>query len=101
MIKDTYLTDAFGEFWWDGDKAEYLEALDGAIDEIGELGCEIYAKRTLEKLKEMKECLKERIAEDIRDDGACPNCGEDMEYDDKYGEYVCPDCGSRYEDSYS
>ena len=93
MVKSTELTDAFGEYNGDCEKVEYLEALDGAIAEIEELGFETYAKRTLEKLKEMREDCKEEIKEEAEREGVCPYCGECMDYDDRSGEYVCNECG--------
>lgn len=91
MVKSTELTDALYDYWSDGEKVEFLEALDGAIAEIEELGFETYAKRTLAKLKEMKEYCKEEIKEEA--EGVCPYCGEDLEYDDRSGEYECHNCG--------
>lgn len=93
MVKSTELTDAFGEYNGDCEKVEYLEALDGAIAEIEELGFETYAKRTLAKLKEMREYCKEEIKEEAEREGVCPYCGECMDYDDRSGEYVCNECG--------
>ena len=61
MVKSTELTDAFYDYWSDGEKVEFLEALDGAIAEIEELGFDTYAKRTLAKLKEMREYCKEEM----------------------------------------
>ena len=65
MVASTMLTDAFYDYWSDGEKVEFLEALDGAIAEIEELGFETYAKRTLAKLKEMREYCKDEIKEDV------------------------------------
>lgn len=93
MVASTMLTDAFGDYWSDGEKTEYLEALDDAIDEIKELGFETYAKRVLAKLKEMKEDCKEKIKEDAESEGICPYCGADMELDVRSDEYVCHNCG--------
>ena len=93
MVKSTELTDAFGEYNGDCEKVEYLEALDGAIAEIKELGFETYAKRTLEKLKEMREYCKEEIKEEAEFEGVCPYCGEYLEYSDRSGEYECHNCG--------
>ena len=93
MVASTELTDALYDYWSDGEKVEFLEALDGAIAEIEELGFETYAKRTLEKLKEMREYCKEEIKEEAEREGVCPYCGECMDYDDRSGEYVCNECG--------
>ena len=94
MVKSTELTDAFYDYWSDGEKVEFLEALDGAIAEIEELGFETYAKRTLAKLKEMREYCKEEIKEEEAEfEGVCPYCGEYLEYDERSGEYECHNCG--------
>lgn len=93
MVASTMLTDAFYDYWSDGEKVEFLEALDGAIAEIEELGFDTYAGRTLAKLKEMREYCKEEIKEEAEAEGVCPNCGADLEYDDRSGEYVCNECG--------
>lgn len=93
MVKSTELTDAFYDYWSDGEKVEFLEALDGAIAEIEELGFETYAKRTLAKLKEMRDDCKEDIKEEAEFEGVCPDCGEDLEYDERSGEYECHNCG--------
>jgi hypothetical protein len=87
------LTDAFGEYNGDCEKVERLEALDGAIAEIEELGFETYAGRTLAKLKEMREFCKEEIKEEAEFEGVCPYCGADLEYSDRSGEYECHECG--------
>ena len=60
MVASTMLTDAYGDYWSDGDKVEFLEALDGAIAEIEELGFETYAKRTLAKQIGRASC-RERV----------------------------------------
>ena len=93
MVKSTELTDAFYDYWSDGTKVEKLEAIENAISEIEELGFETYAKRTLAKLKEMREYCKEEIKEEAEFEGVCPDCGADLEYDDASGEYVCHECG--------
>ena len=93
MVKSTELTDAFYDYWSDGEKVEFLEALDGAIAEIEELGFETYAGRTLAKLKEMREYCKEEIKEEAEFEGVCPFCGADLEYDERSGEYECHECG--------
>lgn len=93
MVKSTELTDALYDYWSDGEKVEFLEALDGAIAEIEELGFETYAGRTLAKLKEMRYYCKEDIKEEAEFEGVCPDCGADLEYDDRSGEYVCHECG--------
>lgn len=100
MVADTELTNVFYDHWSHEDKQEYLDALDGAIAEIKELGPETYGKRTLEKLKEMRANCKDGILQDIEDDGVCPKCGAYMDYNDRYGEYVCPECGCKYSDSH-
>ena len=93
MIKSTMLTDAFSEYNGDCEKVERLEALDEAIAEIKELGFETYAKRTLAKLKEMREICKEDIKEEAEFEGVCPYCGADLEYSDRSGVYECHECG--------
>lgn len=93
MIRSTMLTDALYDYWSDGEKVDFLEALDGAIAEIEELGFETYAKRTLAKLKEMKEYCKEEIKEKAEFEGVCPYCGADLDYDERNDEYVCHECG--------
>ena len=93
MVASTMLTDALYDYWSDGEKVEFLEALDGAIAEIEELGFETYAKRTLAKLKEMREYYKEEIKEEAEFEGVCPYCGADLDYDDASGEYECHNCG--------
>ena len=93
MVKSTELTDAYGDYWSDGTKVEKLEAIENAISEIEELGFETYAKRTLAKLKEMRDDCKEEIKEEAEFEGVCPDCGADLEYDEKSGEYVCQECG--------
>lgn len=93
MVASTMLTDAFYDYWSDGEKVEFLEALDGAIAEIEELGFETYAGRTLAKLKEMREYCKEEIKEEAEFEGVCPDCGADLEYNDRSGEYECHECG--------
>lgn len=92
MTASTMLTDAFSEFW-NGERVEYLGALEDAICEIKELGFETYAGRTLAKLKEMRENCREEIKEDAEFEGVCPYCGEYLEYDDASGEYECHECG--------
>lgn len=87
------LTDAFSEYNGDCEKVEFLEALDGAIAEIEELGFETYAGRTLAKLKEMRDNCKDEIKEEAEFEGVCPYCGEDLEYNDRSGEYECHNCG--------
>ena len=87
MVASTMLTDALYDYWSDGEKVEFLEALDGAIAEIEELGFETYAERTLAKLKEMREYCKEEIKEEAEFEGVCPYCGTDLEN----GE--CHECG--------
>lgn len=89
MVASTELTDALYDYWSDGEKVEFLEALDGAIAEIEELGFETYAKRTLAKLKEMREYCKDEIKEEAESEGVCPDCGADLEYNDRSGE----ECG--------
>ena len=93
MVADTELTNAFYDYWSDGEKIEYLDALDGAIAEIEELGFDTYAKRTLAKLKEMKEYCEEGIKEEAEFEGECPYCGEYLEYNYRSGEYECHNCG--------
>lgn len=93
MVASTMLTDAFGEFWNDGEKVEYLDALDEAIWEIKELGFETYAKRVLANLKEMKEDCEEDIKKEAEFEGVCPYCGADLDYNDRSGEYECHECG--------
>ena len=93
MVASTMLTDAYGDYWSDGGKVEYLDALEDAIGEIEELGFETYAKRTLAKLKEMRDDCKEEIKEEAEFEGVCPYCGEYLEYDDRSGEYECHNCG--------
>lgn len=93
MVKSTELTDAFYDYWSDGEKVEYLEALDWAIAEIKELGFETYAKRTLAKLKEMREYCKEEIKEEAECEGVCPYCGEYLDYNERSEEYECHECG--------
>lgn len=93
MVKSTMLTDAFSEYNGDCEKVEFLEALDGAIAEIEELGFETYAGRTLAKLKEMRDNCKDEIKEEAEFEGVCPYCGEDLEYNDRSGEYECHNCG--------
>ena len=93
MIRSTMLTDAFSEYNGDCEKVERLEALDGAIAEIEELGFETYAGRTLAKLKEMREYCKEEIKEEAEFEGVCPYCGADLEYSDRSGEHECHECG--------
>ena len=93
MVASTMLTDAYGEYNGDGTKVEKLEAIENAISEIEELGFETYAKRTLAKLKEMKEYCKEDIKEEAEFEGVCPYCGEYLEYDERSGEYECHNCG--------
>ena len=93
MVASTMLTDAYGDYWSDGTKVEKLEAIENAISEIEELGFETYAKRTLAKLKEMKEYCKEDIKEEAEFEGVCPYCGEYLEYDERSGEYECHNCG--------
>ena len=93
MVKSTELTNAFYDYWSDGEKVEFLDALDGAIAEIKELGFETYAKRTLAKLKEMRDDCKEDIKEEAEREGVCPYCGEYLEYDERSGEYECHECG--------
>lgn len=100
MVADTELTNVFYDHWSHEDKQEYLDALNGAIAEIKELGPETYGKRTLAKLKEMRANCKDSILQDIEDDGVCPKCGAYMDYSPKYGEYVCPECGCKYSDSH-
>lgn len=51
MVADTELTNVFYDHWSHEDKQEYLDALNGAIAEIKELGPETYGKRTLANLK--------------------------------------------------
>ena len=98
MVASTMLTDAYGDYWSDGEKVEFLGALEDAISEIEELGFDTYAKRTLAKLKEMREYCKEEIKEEAEFEGVCPYCGSDLEYDDASGEYECHECG--YGDGY-
>ena len=93
MVASTMLTDAYGEYNGDGTKVEKLEAIENAISEIEEIGLETYAKRTLAKLKEMREYCKEEIKEEAEFEGVCPYCGEYLEYDDRSGEYECHNCG--------
>ena len=93
MVACTMLTDAFYDYWSDGEKVEFLEALEDAISEIEELGFETYAKRTLAKLKEMRDNCKDEIKEEAEAEGVCPYCGADLEYDDASGEYECHECG--------
>lgn len=100
MVADTELTNVFYDHWSHEDKQEYLDALNGAIAEIKELGPETYGKRTLAKLKEMRANCKDGILKDIEDDGVCPKCGAYMDYSPKHGEYVCPECGCKYSDSH-
>ena len=66
MVKSTELTDAFYDYWSDGEKVEFLEALDGAIAEI---------------------------KEEAEFEGVCSYCGADLDYDDASGEYECHECG--------
>ena len=101
MVADTELTNVFYDYWSDKDKQEYLDALDGAIAEIKELGPETYGERTLAKLKELRGNCKEDMLKDIEDDGVCPKCGAYLDYNDKYGEYVCPECGCTYSDPHN
>ena len=100
MVADTELTNVFYDHWSHEDKQEYLDALNGAIAEIKELGPETYGKRTLAKLKELRVNCKEDMLKDIEDDGVCPKCGAYMDYSPKYGEYVCQECGCKYSDSH-
>lgn len=93
MVASTMLTDAYGDYWSDGTKVEKLEAIENAISEIEELGFETYAKRTLAKLKEMRDDCKEEIKEEAEFEGVCPYCGEYLEYDERSGEYECHECG--------
>ena len=93
MVASTMLTDAYGEYNGDGTKVEKLEAIENAISEIEELGFDTYAKRTLAKLKEMREYCKEDIKEEAEFEGVCPYCGEYLDYDDRSGEYECHNCG--------
>lgn len=93
MIKSTMLTDALYDYWSDGEKVDFLEALDGAIAEIEELSFETYAGRTLAKLKEMRDNCKDEIKEEAEFEGVCPYCGADLDYDDRSDEYVCHECG--------
>ena len=93
MVASTMLTDAYGEYNGDGTKVEKLEAIENAISEIEEIGLETYAKRTLAKLKEMREYCKEDIKEEAEFEGVCPYCGEYLEYDERSGEYECHNCG--------
>lgn len=93
MVASTMLTDALYNDWSDGEKVEFLEALDGAIAEIEELGFETYAGRTLAKLKEMREYCKEEIKEEADFERVCPYCGADLDYDERSDEYVCNECG--------
>jgi len=93
MVASTMLTDAYGEYNGDGTKVEKLEAIENAISEIEELGFDTYAKRTLAKLKEMRDDCKEEIKEEAESEGVCPYCGEYLEYDDRSGEYECHNCG--------
>ena len=93
MVASTMLTDAYGEYNGDGTKVEKLEAIENAISEIEEIGLETYAKRTLAKLKEMREYCKEEIKEEAEFEGVCPYCGEYLEYDERSGEYECHNCG--------
>ena len=93
MVKSTELTDAYGEYNGDGTKVEKLEAIENAISEIEEIGLETYAKRTLAKLKEMRDDCKEEIKEEAEFEGVCPYCGEYLEYDERSGEYECHNCG--------
>ena len=93
MVASTMLTDAYGEYNGDGTKVEKLEAIENAISEIEELGFETYAKRTLAKLKEMRDDCKEEIKEEAEAEGVCPYCGEYLEYSDRSGEYECHNCG--------
>ena len=93
MVKSTELTDAFYDYWSDGTKVEKLEAIENAISEIEEIGLETYAKRTLAKLKEMRDDCKEEIKEEAEFEGVCPYCGEYLDYDDATGEYECHNCG--------
>lgn len=93
MVASTMLTDAYGEYYGDGEKTEKLEAIESAISEIEELGFETYAKRTLAKLKEMRDDCKDEIKEEAEFEGVCPDCGADLEYDERSGEYVCHECG--------
>lgn len=93
MVKSTELTDALYDYWSDGEKVEFLEALDGAIAEIEELGFETYAGRTLAKLKEMREYCKDEIVKEADFEGVCPYCGAYLDYDERSDEYVCNECG--------
>lgn len=93
MVASTMLTDAYGDYWSDDTKVEKLEAIENAISEIEEIGLETYAKRTLAKLKEMRDDCKEEIKEEAEFEGVCPDCGADLEYDERSGEYVCHECG--------
>lgn len=93
MVASTELTDALYDYWSDGEKVEFLKALDGAIAEIEELGFETYAGRTLAKLKEMREYCKEEIKEEADFERVCPYCGADLDYDERSDEYVCNECG--------
>lgn len=93
MVADTELTNVFYDHWSHEDNQEYLDALDGAIAEIKELGPETYYERTLAKLKELRENCKENIKDEAESEGVCPYCGEYLEYDDKGGEYECHNCG--------
>lgn len=93
MVKSTELTDALYDYWSDGEKVDFLEALDGAIAEIEELGFETYAGRTLAKLKEMRDNCKDEIKEEAESEGVCPYCGADLDYDERSDEYVCNECG--------
>ena len=93
MTASTYLTDTFREYWNDESNTEYLEAIEDAISEIEELGLEAYAKRTLAKLKELRDDCKEDIKKEAEFEGVCPYCGTDLEYNDRSGEYECHECG--------
>lgn len=93
MVASTMLTDAYGEYNSDGTKVEKLEAIENAISEIEEIGLETYANRTLAKLKEMRDDCKEEIKEEAEAEGVCPDCGADLEYDERSGEYECHNCG--------
>ena len=93
MVASTMLADAYGEYNGDGTKVEKLEAIENAISEIEELGFDTYAKRTLAKLKEMRDDCKEEIKEEAEAEGVCPYCGEYLEYDERSGEYECHNCG--------
>ena len=93
MVASTMLTDAYGDYWSDGTKVDKLEAIENAISEIEELGFDTYAKRTLAKLKEMRDDCKEEIKEEAEFEGVCPYCGADLDYDERSGEYVCHECG--------